>query len=607
MSAGWSRAHDRSTRGLRLAYTLTFLLTLRAAEAASSLLTSRHVAAADALPMGSRIASFEIEAVIARGPTSFVYLAQDLTRGLPVAIKEYAPARRVGAAPNDAIDPLIQRGLQAFMTEARVLAACHHPSLVRVEALLDANGTAYRVMPFYKGLSLVHVRTGLGRAPDDATLRAWGADLVGALQAMHDTGHAHGGVSPENILLLADDRPLLFGAGSASHRVGSDLVESLLADFGLRGPSAAHGEPDPKLIVAAGSTALPHDEPESEAEPSAASPEALADDMRALAAVLRFCISGEAMGSPVPPDAETPHVGERPVAAATPSAQALLKEPAQALLKEPAQALLKEPAQAQAHVNPPARADVPARTHASAQAPLPSRLFAQHAQLGGADHDNPDADREPTFGPEPQADDWTATAPVPIASAAAARPLIPVRWHIPLWVGLIGMVGVAVLGVMTYVMGAWNRMPPIDFDRSLQTATLPSTAPADSVPAPTPLRSRAESDLSSTAMAAPASAASEVSSRGAGLLTESRAAAVATSTAKQIDNRPAQRAAKRVARKQVRKPTARSAQPAAAVKATSPQAACGARTNFALERCMQNQCRSKRWASHPQCTSRASA
>jgi serine/threonine protein kinase len=619
MPAGWSQARDWSTRGLRLAYTLTSLLTLRAAESASFLLTSRHVAAADALPMGSRIASFEIEAVIARGLTSFVYLAQDLTRGLPVAIKEYAPARRVGAAPNDAIDPLIQRGLQAFMAEARVLAACHHPSLVRVEALLDANGTAYRVMPFYKGLSLVHVRTGLGRAPDDATLRAWGADLVGALQAMHDTGHAHGGVSPENILLLADDRPLLFGAGSASHRVGSDLVESLLADFGLRGSSASHGEPDPKLIAAAGSTALPHDEPEPEAEPSAASPEAVADDMRALAAVLRFCISGEAMGSPVPPDTETLHVGDRPVAAATPPAQALVRESAQALVRESAQALVRKPAPAAvrkpapAPVNPPAQADVPARTDASVQAPLPSRLFAQHAQLGGADHDNPDGDREPTFGPEPQADDWTATAPVPIASASTARPLIPVRWHIPLWVGLIGMVGVAVLGVMTYVMGAWNRMPPIDFDRSLQTATLPSTTPAASVPEQTPLRSRAESDLSSTAMAAPATAASEVSSRGVPLMTESRVAAmarpaaVATSTAKQIDNRTAQRAAKRVARKQVRKPAARPAQPAAAVKLTSPQAACGARTNFALERCMQNQCRSKRWASHPQCTSRAAA
>ncbi|MBC7716722.1 MAG: hypothetical protein H7143_07305, partial [Pseudorhodobacter sp.] len=47
------------------------------------MLTSRPPAV-DALPAGSRIASFEIEAVIARGPTTFVYLARDTSQGVTV-------------------------------------------------------------------------------------------------------------------------------------------------------------------------------------------------------------------------------------------------------------------------------------------------------------------------------------------------------------------------------------------------------------------------------------------------------------------------------------------------------------------------------------------
>ncbi len=562
------------------------------------MLTSRPVAIVDALPTGSRIASFEIEAVIARGPRSFVYLARDLTRGMPVAIKEFASARRVGASPNqptEPTDPLVQRGLQAFMAEARMLADCHHPSLVRVEALLDANGTAYRVMPFYKGLSLVHVRTGLGRAPDDATLRAWRSDLLGALQAMHDTGHAHGGVSPENIMLLADDRPLLFGAGSASHRVRSDLVESLLADFGLGGAASAPGEPDPQLLRAAASGAVPDHEPATNAAPV----EAVADDMRALAAVLRFCISGKPASGSLVPGAATLTFGS--ASASSPPHPHQTAPPA-------------PPAQIAA-VAPPETAALP----------LPSRLFAEHVPATGPvtavdtalSTDIPRA-------PEPTLDPWLSAPASAIGRGLAPRPFIPERWHIPMWVGLIALLGVAVLAVMSYVMGAWNRMPPIDFDRSLQTA--PINAPADAaanalsaVPAASQrsgagaapvLRNRAEMDQNTSEPTAPASAASDALPPTSALLTDARDAAAAgphaavKAAVQAVDTKPARPMSKNAPRKA---PHMQRAQPVAAAKAITPLGACGARTNFALERCMQMQCQNKRWAKHPQCTSRRAA
>lgn len=584
------KLQDRALPTLRVLFEL-----LHAVSTASSLLTSHHLAIVQALPSGSRIASFEIEAVIARGPTSFVYLAQDLTRGLPVAIKEYAPARRMGAAPFEAMCALTQRGLQAFMAEARLLAACHHPALVRVEALIDANGTAYRVMPFYKGLSLVHVCTALGRSPDDATLRAWGSDLLAALQALHATGHAHGGVNPENILLLADDRPLLLGAGSASHRVGSDLVESLLADFGLRGTAATPDEPNPALIAVAASGAEPNAEPQPDAAPA----EAVADDLSALAAVLRFCSSGEPIDHPQPPELSAPYPAGRPVVNAPPQSNPV--PPQQVPAAASNQVPLLAPLEASAHV------------------PLPSPLFAEHVHLGEAGNHHLDGAREEAL-PLIRRDHATSEMPVPMASALTQRPFIPQRWRIPVWVGLIALSGVAVLAVMGYVMGAWNRMPPIDFDRSVQTAPQPSTSSAsasspasESEPAPESAPASASELSESTAapaqtnlrdapvapVAAPPGAAAPVA-----------LAALAKSTAKNANERAPQKGVKGAAQKPVRKRptrTLRTAQPGAAVKVASPLAACGARTNFALERCMQTQCRSKRWASHPQCTSRAAA
>ena len=55
-----------------------------------------------------------------------------------------------------ALDEL--KRLQAFIDEARTLARCDHPSLLRIVRLLEANGTAYSVMPYYVGRRLTDVR-----------------------------------------------------------------------------------------------------------------------------------------------------------------------------------------------------------------------------------------------------------------------------------------------------------------------------------------------------------------------------------------------------------------------------------------------------------------
>ncbi|MDE2629326.1 MAG: hypothetical protein KGL99_19450, partial [Burkholderiales bacterium] len=225
---------------------------------------------------GSRLGGFEIQRVVARSLSSVVYLATDHALAIPVAIQEYLPTRYVRRDAAQRVlateaphEDVVERGLRAFIDEARLLARCDHPALVRVLQLFEANGTAYRVMPYYVGQRLLDLRRSMRAAPDEASLRELLEGLLGALEALHRTGHAHGGVTPANILLLADDRPLLLGPGAAGREVSGDLVTALMA--GLQPPFAPLG-----------------------AGAAAARATVGAGDLHALAQVMRFCITGAA-------------------------------------------------------------------------------------------------------------------------------------------------------------------------------------------------------------------------------------------------------------------------------------------------------------------------
>jgi len=174
---------------------------------------------------------YDLQRVIAESSVAVVYAGTDLALRTPVAIKEYLPqrlARRHSASlvvPMPAQAAAYERGLQVFLAEARTLARCDHPSLVRVTRLIEANGTVYRAMPRHAGQHLAEVRRRRGVPPDEPMLRAWLDALLGALEAYHAVGGAHGRVTPDNILLLPDDRPLLLGPGAVGAALGADRRE----------------------------------------------------------------------------------------------------------------------------------------------------------------------------------------------------------------------------------------------------------------------------------------------------------------------------------------------------------------------------------------------
>ena len=181
----------------------------------------------DALPPGTRFDEYEILSVLSEGQSGIVYLAMDHGLERQVAIKEYLPAALASRGRgtevtlrSDGHAETFALGFKSFVNEARLLARLDHPALVRVYRFWEANRTAYMAMPYYEGVSVGVARQTMVHPPDEAWLRELLLPLLGALEVLHGASCYHWDISPENILLLPDGRPLLLDSGAARHVIG---------------------------------------------------------------------------------------------------------------------------------------------------------------------------------------------------------------------------------------------------------------------------------------------------------------------------------------------------------------------------------------------------
>jgi hypothetical protein len=82
------------------------------------------------------------------------------------------------------------------------------------------------VMPCYEGVTLAVARQAMARPPDEAWLRDLLLPLLGAVDVLHGASCYHLNISPENILLLPDGRPVLLDLGAARYVIG-DRTQAL--------------------------------------------------------------------------------------------------------------------------------------------------------------------------------------------------------------------------------------------------------------------------------------------------------------------------------------------------------------------------------------------
>ncbi|MBX3622679.1 MAG: serine/threonine protein kinase, partial [Rhizobacter sp.] len=228
----------------------------------------------DALPPGTQLGNYQIIEMLGRGGFGIVYLALETSLQRRVAIKEYLPAETAMRCDDQQVwvrpgaDTLAYAaGKTAFIKEAKLLARFDHPALARVHTFWEENRTAYMVMPYYEGHTLAAVLAGMQHPPDEAWLRSLLSPLLSALQVLHMAQCLHLDISPDNIIVQRDSRPVLLDFGVAS-RLATDKTMPLTA---LLNPAYA---------------------PIEQYSESPTLPQGPWSDLYALAGVLHFAIAG---------------------------------------------------------------------------------------------------------------------------------------------------------------------------------------------------------------------------------------------------------------------------------------------------------------------------
>jgi serine/threonine protein kinase len=582
-----------------------------------------------ALPAGAWLDEFEVEEIIGEGSVAIVYAATDRALAVPVAIAEYMPARLAQRHDEAQVTPRTSaqadayaKGLKAFINETRTLARCDHPSLVRIVRQWEANGTAYRVMPRYPARRLLDVRQDRNEPPDEEALRALLDALLGALRAFHHAGGCHGKVTPSNILMLADNRPLLLGPSAASRAIASDRIDALMTSVE---PCFA---PIEQIVEA--------DVP---LHPSG--------DLYALAGVARYWMSGQlpapAFGGPGTARRETLADTVQRLCLTWPRlhySASLLDALDSALSIYPAERPQSvEQMCARLDTAPPAAGGPVSAAAAwtaapvlndavpSSPAPAPTQQPALAASVAQ------DLDAVMVFPPDP---DPLATSGVaridddPSVRTAFARH-VPNPRRIAMWSGaVLVLLALPLIGVHEFLQErpVGRVLDALGITRGTgaeDSAALPASAVVPAAPAsaliaadagdakPMPTEPTAvDSPASATAPASPGIAPIAADAGEAKPMpTEPTAAdspASATAPASPAStNRATLAAAAAAAPAAVAQPPGSASSPTRVAQQHSsrapanPREACGARTPFSLYRCMQMQCSQRQWASHPQC------
>jgi serine/threonine protein kinase len=198
---------------------------------------SRHGAAAPAPPAaeaeghvlaaGTRLGEFEIRSRLGEGGFSIVYIAWDHSLDREVALKEYMPGQIASRHGGTRVDPRSERhqetfeaGLRSFVNEAKLLAQFDHPALVKVHRFWEANGTAYMVMPLYRGQTVRDTVRAMAQPPSQDWIVRVLRPLSEALGVIHAAHCFHRDIAPDNVLLLGEGQPLLLDFGAARRVVG---------------------------------------------------------------------------------------------------------------------------------------------------------------------------------------------------------------------------------------------------------------------------------------------------------------------------------------------------------------------------------------------------
>ena len=194
----------------------------------SSAAYNRHVAEPS---IGSTLAGYRIESLIARGGMGVVYRATQLALERPVALKVIA--RQL------ADDEKFRR---RFLSESRLAASLEHPAVVPVYDAREDDGELIVAMRLIEGGDLRKLIDREGPLAPSARVHLLG-QVAEALDAAHAAGIVHRDVKPHNVLIEGERAYLSdFGLAKAYAETGPGSGASIVGTVEYMAPEQWRGE-----------------------------------------------------------------------------------------------------------------------------------------------------------------------------------------------------------------------------------------------------------------------------------------------------------------------------------------------------------------------------
>jgi hypothetical protein len=158
---------------------------------------------------GTKLGAYEVQDFIGQGAMGLVYRAY------------HAQLERTGAIKvMQAITPDVDT-VARFRHEAQAIAKLRHPNIVDVYDFGEFQGTPYMIVEYIPGGSLAAT---MAHGPlDQKTALKYLRGIASGLDYAHGHGVVHRDVKPANVLLTAEDTPVLADFGLAKLLQGSSL------------------------------------------------------------------------------------------------------------------------------------------------------------------------------------------------------------------------------------------------------------------------------------------------------------------------------------------------------------------------------------------------